>query len=406
MTYEIERLSLHADGVTHGPEGTVHVAMALPGEVVEGEVVDGRIAQPKIVKPSPDRVKAPCPHYRSCGACSMQHASEAFTAEWKMDVVRQALAARNLPQPEMSIATSPLNSRRRATLSGRRTKKGTLVGFHARASDTVVEIPHCLILRPELLAAIPMLHEATAIAGSRKGEIAFTLTLSEAGLELAAQGGKDPDTAQFEALSGLARSHDLARLSWNGQVIAGRRPAIQQFGKAKVVPPPGAFLQATHHGEAVLTAFAKAAIGNAKKVADLFAGCGTFSLPLAELAEVHAVEGVAAMTEALDQGWRQSQGLHRVSTEARDLFRRPLLPDELAKFDAVVIDPPRAGAQAQIAEIAASKLKRLVHVSCNPVTFARDAETLIAAGFTLDKLLVVDQFRFSAHVELAALFTR
>lgn len=406
MNYEIERLSLHADGVARGPDGTVHVAMALPGEVVEGDVVDGRIAQPKIIIPSPERVKAPCPHYRSCGGCVMQHASESFTAEWKMDVVRQALSARGLAVPEMTIATSPLQSRRRATFSGRRTKKGTLVGFHARASDTVVEIPNCLILRRELLSIVPMLHEATALAGSRKGEIAFAVTLSEAGLEIAASGGKDPDPAQFETLSGLARQYDLARLSWNAEVIAARRPAIQQFGKAQVVPPPGAFLQATHHGEAALVAFAKAAVGSAQHVADLFAGCGTFALPLAEQAEVHAVEGSAAMTDALDQGWRQAQGLHRVTTETRDLFRRPLLPDELAKFDAVVIDPPRAGAQAQIAEIASSPLPRLAHVSCNPVTFARDAETLLDAGFTLEKLLVVDQFRFSAHVELAALFTR
>lgn len=406
MSYEIQRLSLHADGVAHGPEGTLHVAMALPGEVVEGEVEDGRIAQPKVITPSPERVKAPCPHYRACGGCVMQHASEGFTAEWKMDVVRQALSARGLTVPEMVIATSPLRSRRRATFSGRRTKKGTLVGFHARASDTVVEIPNCLILRPELLSITPMLHEATALAGSRKGEIAFSVTLSEAGLEIAATGGKDPDPAQFEALSGLARQYDLARLSWNAEVIAARRPAIQQFGKAQVVPPPGAFLQATHHGEATLVAFAKAAVGGAQRVADLFAGCGTFALPLAEQAEVHAVEGSGPMMEALDQGWRQSQGLHRITTETRDLFRRPLLPDELAKFDAVVIDPPRAGTQAQIAEIATSKLARLVHVSCNPVTFARDAETLIGAGFTLEKMLVVDQFRFSAHVELAALFTR
>lgn len=406
MTYVIERLSVHADGVAHGPEGTVHVAMALPGEEVSGEVMGGRIAAPKILTPSPERVKAPCPHYRSCGGCVLQHASEDFTAAWKMDVVRQALAARGLDSPEMTITTSPLGARKRATLSGRRTKKGTLVGFHARTSGTVVEVPHCLILRPELIAALPALHEATALAGSRKGEIAFALTLSEAGLEIAATGGKETDPAQFEALSQFARSHDLARLSWNGEVIAARRPALQRFGKAQVVPPPGAFLQATDHGAAALVAFAKAATGGAGRVADLFAGCGTFALPLAEQAEVHAVEGSAEMVAALDQGWRQAQGLHRVTTEASDLFRRPLLPDELAKFDAVVLDPPRAGAQAQIAEIAASDLARLVHVSCNPVTFARDAQVLIGAGFALTKLLVVDQFRFSAHVELAALFTR
>ena len=388
------------------PRGTVHVAMALPGEVVSGVIENGRIAAPRIVTPSADRVSPPCPHYRACGGCVMQHASEPFTARWKADVVRQALAARNIDAPEISVATSPLHSRRRATLTGRRTKKGTLVGFHARASDTVVEVPGCLILRPELMAAIPMLHQATTIGASRKGEVAFALTLSRGGIDLAASGGKETDPAQFEALADLARQHDLARLSWNGEIIAARRPATQAFGAAEVVPPPGAFLQATAHGEAALVAFVSEAVAGASKVADLFAGSGTFALPLAQQAGVHAVESAGAMIDALDQGWRQAEGLHQVTSEVRDLFRRPLLPDEIDRFDALVIDPPRAGAEAQVAQICDSRLKRLVHVSCNPVTFAREAAALIGAGFTLDRLLVVDQFRFSAHVEVAAAFSR
>ena len=406
MTLMIERLSLHADGVAHGPEGTVHVAMALPGEEVTGVIENGRIAAPKIVTPSADRVSAPCPHYRACGGCVMQHASEPFTARWKVDVVRHALAARNIEAPEITVSTSPLHSRRRATLAGRRTKKGTLVGFHARASDTLVEVPGCLILRPELMAALPILHEATAIGASRKGEVAFSITLSHGGIDLAASGGKDSDPAQFEALADLARRYDVARLSWNGEVVAARHPATQRFGAAQVAPPPGAFLQATEHGEAALVGFVREALVGASKVADLFAGCGTFALPLAEQADVHAVENASAMIEALDKGWRQAKGLHRVTSEVRDLFRRPLLPDEINGYDGVVIDPPRAGAEAQVAQICASRVKRVVHVSCNPVTFARESAALIAAGFTLEKILVVDQFRFSAHVEVAACFSR
>ena len=406
MTLTIERLSLHADGVAHGPEGTVHVAMALPGEAVEGEIVDGRIATPKIITPSPDRVKPPCPHYRACGGCLLQHGSDDFVARWKAEVVTNALAQRGIAVPVSRVETSPERARRRATLSGRRTKKGALVGFHARASDTVVEVPDCRILRPELLATVPALEEATSLGASRKGEIAFALTLSEAGVEVAAKGGKDTDPALFEALSDLARRHDLARLSWNDEMIAARRPATQAFGAARVIPPPGAFLQATAEGEAALVSFVRTAVGEAARIVDLFAGCGTFALPLAAKAEVHAVEGEAAMLTALDQGWRTAQGLRRVTHEARDLFRRPLLPDEIDRFDAVVIDPPRAGAEAQIAEIAASKARLVAHVSCNPVSFARDAKVLIDAGFTLEELIVVDQFRWSAHVELAARFTR
>lgn len=402
----IERLSLHADGVAHGPAGTVHVAMALPGEVVSGDIVEGRIAVPRIVTPSDRRVKAPCPHYRACGGCVLQHASDDFVAGWKASVVETALATRGIAASVSRVETSPLHSRRRATLAGRRTKKGTLVGFHARASDTLVEVPDCLILRPELLAALPALHEATGLGGSRKGEIAFALTLSEAGIEMAAKGGKEIEPALFTQLADLARRHDLARLSWNDETVAARRPAQQSFGAAKVTPPPGAFLQATASGEAALVDFVRGAVGKSARVADLFAGCGTFALPLAANAEVHAVEGDATMLTALDRGWREAQGLKRVTHEARDLFRRPLLPDELDRHDAIVIDPPRAGAEAQVREICASKTRTLAYVSCNPVTFARDAQLLIAAGFALRDLIVVDQFRWSAHVELAARFTR
>ncbi|RWR04790.1 class I SAM-dependent RNA methyltransferase [Paenirhodobacter populi] len=406
MPLTIERLSLHADGVARGPDGVIHVAMALPGEVVEGDVLDGRISAPKILTASPDRVRAPCPHYRACGGCVLQHGSDAFVAGWKADVVRQALAQRGIAAEIAAVETSPLRSRRRATFAGRRTKKGTLVGFHARASDTLVEVPGCLILRPELLSAVPALREATALGASRKGEVGFALTLSGSGIEVAAKAGKEMDPPLFEALAGLSRRHDLVRLSWNGETIAARRPAEQSFGRARVTPPPGAFLQATAEGEAALVAFVRRAVGDAARVADLFAGCGTFALPLAERAEVHAVEGFAQMLEALDRGWRESQGLKRVTHEARDLFRRPLLPDEIDRHDAIVIDPPRAGAEAQVREIAASHCTRLAYVSCNPVTFARDARLLTDAGFRLEPLIVVDQFRWSDHVELAALFLR
>ncbi len=406
MQLTIDRLSVHADGVARGPEGTLHVAMALPGEVVEGEAVEGRIAAPKILTPSADRVKAPCPHYRACGGCALQHASDDFVARWKAEVVETALAGRGIVARVERVETSPMNARRRATLAGRRTKKGTLVGFHARGSDTLVEVPGCLILRPELLAMLPALHDLTAIGATRKGEVAFAMTLSEAGVEVAARGGKPVDPELFQALSALAERHDLARLSWEGETIAARRPAIQSFGRARVTPPPGAFLQATEAGEAALVDFVRAATTGAARIADLFAGCGTFALALADRAELHAVEAEAAMLSALDRGWRAAQGLKRVTHEARDLFRRPLLPDELERHDAIVIDPPRAGAEAQVAQICASKTRVLAYVSCNPVTFARDAAALIAAGFTLTDLIVVDQFRWSAHIELAARFAR
>ncbi|NVK96080.1 class I SAM-dependent RNA methyltransferase [Ruegeria pomeroyi] len=404
MTQEITitRLGHQGDGIAPGP---VYVPRSLPGEVVSGTPEGDRLADMRVVTPSPHRVAPPCRHYRACGGCQLQHASDGFVAEWKQEVVRAALAAQGIEAVMRPVHTSPPQSRRRATIAVRRTKKGALAGFHGRASDVITEIPDCHLLDPALLAAIPMAEALAMLGGSRKGVMAVTLTLSVAGLDVAVRGGKPLDGPLEVALGQLAEVQGLARLAWEDEVIAMRHPPAQNFGKAAVVPPPGAFLQATRDGEQALLAAVRETIAGARRVADLFAGCGTFALPLAETAEVHAVEGESAMTAALDRGWRRAQGLKRVTTEARDLFRRPLLPDELAAFDAVVLDPPRAGAEAQVAELARAKPPVIAYVSCNPVTFARDAKTLVQAGYSLNWVQVVDQFRWSAHVELAAAFS-
>lgn len=403
----IDRLGHQGDGIAPGP---VYVPGVLPGEVVEGEVTGGVMAAPRILTPSDNRVKPPCRHAKSCGGCSLQHASDDFVAAWKVDVVHKALTAQGVQAEFRTIQTSPARSRRRATFAARRTKKGALVGFHGRASGTIVEIPDCQLLAPELLAALPVAEDLALTGASRKGALAVTVTLSEVGLDIAVSGGKPLDGPLQLALAQLTERHALARLAWDDEVIAMRAGPVQRFGKAQVVPPPGAFLQATKEGEAALLDAVREIVGNAKRVVDLFAGCGTFSLPLAERAEVHAVEGDRAMTAALDAGWRKAQGLKKVTTEARDLFRRPLMPDELAPFtapyEAAVIDPPRAGAEAQVEQLTQAQVPVIAYVSCNPVTFARDAATLIAAGYRLNWVQVVDQFRWSSHVELAGSFTR
>lgn len=403
MKLTVERLGHLGDGVAPGP---VFVARALPGEVVEGEVAGGRMAAPRILEPSPDRVRAPCPHFNGCGACALQHASDRFLAGWKQEVVRAALAAQGLTAEFAPPAISPPGSRRRATLAGRRTRKGVIVGFHARARATIVPVPDCRVLHRDLIAAVPACEQMTAMGASRKGEVGFAMTRSVVGVDIAASGARALDLGLRTDLAALADAADLARLSWNGELIAERRPPVQRMGSADVVPPPGAFLQATAEGETALVDAVAESVGEAARVVDLFAGCGTFTLPLAARAEVHAVEGDPALLAALDQGWRRAAGLRRVTTEARDLFRRPLLADELAGFDAAVIDPPRAGAVAQTAALAASDIARIAAVSCNPVSFARDARVLTDAGFRLSRVLVVDQFRWSPHVELAASLTR
>ncbi|KAJ57274.1 RNA methyltransferase [Actibacterium mucosum KCTC 23349] len=403
MTHTIRRLGHKGDGIADGP---VYAMLTLPGEEIDGAVVDGRIAQPRIVTPSANRVRPPCKHFKTCGGCALQHAHDDFVADWKQQVVRQALQAHGIEAPFRTIQTSPAASRRRATLAGRRGKSAPIVGFHARGSANIVAIAECHLLHPDLMQIVPRLGEIVTHGASRKGEIALQITGSDGGIDLAVSNAKPFEGAAFAELAAFADRLDLARLSWNGERVVERRPPAQSFGRAQVVPPPGAFLQATAQGEGALVAAMRDAVGNAKKVADLFAGCGTFALPLAENAEVHAVEGDAAMTDALDAGWRHAQGLKTVTTEARDLFRRPLEPDELNAFDAVTIDPPRAGAEAQTARLAASDVPVIGAVSCNPATFARDAAALIAGGYTLNWVQVVDQFRWSPHIELAAQFTQ
>ncbi|MEB8388914.1 class I SAM-dependent RNA methyltransferase [Rhodobacteraceae bacterium KMM 6894] len=403
LTYRIERLGHQGDGIAEGP---VFAPLTLPGDIVTGILNGTRLSDIRIETPSDDRVKPPCRHFKACGGCQLQHASGAFVADWKVGVVRAALEAHGLSAPFLSIATSPARARRRATLSARRTKKGGMAGFHGRASDVIIEVPDCQLLHPDLMRALPLAEDLAQQTASRKGELSVAVCLSAGGLDVQVSGGKDLDGPLRIVLAQIAEAHDLARLAWYDEVIATRRPPTQQFGAAHVTPPPGAFLQATAEGEAALLADVIQITAGATRIVDLFAGCGTFALPLSAMARVHAAEGDALMTDAMQAAWRKTEGLKQLSVEARDLYRRPLLPDELAKCDAAVIDPPRAGAEAQVAQLITAAVPRIAYVSCNPVTFARDAAVLVAGGYEISQLRVVDQFRWSSHVEMVAGFVR
>ncbi len=405
MTFTIARLGHLGDGIILGPEGAIYAPQTLPGEEVEGTLTGDSLSDIRIVTPSAFRVKAPCVHARTCGGCMMQHASDGFVADWKTGIVRGALSAQGLEADLRAILTSPPRSRRRATLAARRTKSGVLMGFHARASDTLVDVPNCQLLHPDLMASFPALEEIAKLGGSRTAEIDLQITRTPSGTDVAISGGKAADAGLQLDLARLTEAHKLSRLTWNGEIVALRAQPSLRFGKANVPLPFGAFLQATTEGEAALLAAVQEIVANARKITDLFAGIGTFALPLAEKAEVHAVEGEAKMLTALDKGFRMAEGLKRVTNDIRDLYRRPLEPDEFKYVEAVVIDPPRAGAEAQSHTLARSKVPVIAYVSCNPATFARDAKILIAGGYTLNWVQVVDQFRWSAHVELAAKFT-
>ena len=402
MIVTIERLGHLGDGIAAGP---VFVPQMLPGEVVEGELSGANLVRARIITPSAARVKPPCVHARTCGGCMMQHADDGFVAEWKLGIVRSALEGQGISTLFRPIVTSSARSRRRATIAARRTKGGVLMGFHARGSETLVAVPGCQLLHPDLMATMPALEAMVRLGGSRTVEMALTVTRSLAGPDVVVAGGKVADAAMQMDLARLCEAHGVARLTWNGETVALRAMPMQRFGRALVAVPPGAFLQATAEGESALLQAVALAVGPARRIADLFAGVGTFSLPLAERAEVHAVEGDSAMMAALDKGARGAEGLRRVTVETRDLFRRPLEPDEFKGVEAVVIDPPRAGAEAQARTLALGKVPVIAAVSCNPVTFARDARILIAGGYRLDWVQVVDQFRWSPHVELVARFS-
>ncbi len=406
MKVTIDRLGHHGDGIAVGPMGPIFVSQMLPGEEVEGDLAGDRLVNTRIITPSDQRVRPPCAHAKTCGGCMMQHASDGFVAGWKVDIAKSALAGQDLSAEFLPIITSPPRSRRRATISARRTKNGALLGFHARASDMLVAMPQCQLLHPDLVAGLPALEALVKTGGSRSGEVSLTITRSPGGLDVSVSGGKPIESGLAMELARVVEAFGLARLTWNGEGVALRTMPMQRFGKALVAPPPGAFLQATEHGEAALLAAVATAVGDARRIVDLFAGVGTFALPLAEKSEVHAVEGDAAMVAAMEKGWRQAEGLRRLTAETRDLFRRPLEPDEFKGFDAVVIDPPRAGADAQFATLAKSGVPAIASVSCNPVTFARDAKVLVQAGYRLSTVQVVDQFRWSSHVELVGRFDR
>lgn len=403
MSYEISRLGHQGDGIAPGP---LYAPRTLPGEVITATPQGDQLTDIRITTPSSDRIKPSCAVYNTCGGCALQHASLAFVANWKVGVVRQALAAQGIEARIDGPETSAPQSRRRAKLTGKRTKKGAIVGFHGRASHSVASALGCQVITPGIAGLVPALEKLTLRFGSRKGSLGMSVLETARGFDLALNGGRDAGPEDLAALSAWCRTHGVLRLVINDQVALQEAAPMVSLGSAMVSPPPGAFLQATEHGQEALTLAVSRALNDAKNCLDLFSGAGTFALALAATRPVHAVEGEADLTEALAQGWRMAKGLRPVTTEVRDLFKRPLDADDLRKFDGVVIDPPRAGAEHQMGYLAASDIPYIASVSCNPVTFARDAAILLTGGYSLNWVQVVDQFRWSPHVEIAAGFTK
>jgi len=406
----IERLGRRGEGVAQHEGRAVFVPYALPGEIVEASVEGERGVLIAIESPSGERIDPFCEHFGDCGGCAVQALEHEAYRRWKRELVCAALARADIVADVSELVDAHGAGRRRAVFHARvdATREGPRVhaGFMRARSHDIVAIRACPILCPELAGA-PALAEAIAHALAEYGKpLDIVIAATQTGADVDIRGlGRLPDPARLR-LARLAGERDLARLSNHGDIIVERRPPQLAIGAAMAAPPPGAFMQATAAGEETLARLALEACGSARRIADLFAGVGAFALRLAAIAPVHAVESDGAALQALARAAARTPSLSQVTAERRDLFRRPLLAAELAAFDCVVFDPPRAGAQEQVHQIAASDVARVVAVSCNPVTFARDARILVDAGFTIGRVTPVDQFRHSPHVEIVAAFSR
>ena len=404
-TLVIDRLGQHGDGIALTENGPVYVAGALAGETVVAAVSGDRGRLGSVELAAADRVVPFCPLFGRCGGCAVQHLAGPAAAAWKRELVVAALAHAGLETEVAATVPAHGLGRRRVVLHLRRGETGWEAGFMAARSHDLVPVPDCPLLVPGLREASTV---ALAIAGALGGAkpLDVQVTATDAGLDVDVRGHGPASPSRRTAMTTAAVRDDLARLSIHGDIIVERRPPLVSVDGGAVLPPPGGVLQATEAGAAALGELVRDAAAGARAVADLFAGVGPFALRLARTAPVHAVETDAAALAALDRAARGAADRRAIVVERRDLFRRPLLTSELARFDTVVFDPPRAGAEMQARQLAASTVARVIGVSCNPATFARDARILVDGGYRLVSVTPVDQFLHSAHVELVGVFEK
>lgn len=405
-TLDIAEVGARGDGVAEGP---VFVPFTLPGERVRARVVRDRGELLGVETSSADRVAPPCGHFTRCGGCQLQHWAEPALLAWKRDEVVRALARRGVEAEVASAMPAWGEGRRRAAFHAERAGRSIALGFIERGGTRIESIERCPVLAPALADALPKLRALAEAFTPQRRALTLEALATEAGLDVAIAGAGPVDSfdrGRLERAAGLAEALDLARLAFDDETLATRRPPFLTMGPARVVPPPGGFVQATREAEAMLARLVLEAVSGARRVADLFSGVGTFALRLAASAEVHAVEADEAMLAALKSAADAAGGLRGVSIEVRDLLRDPLVPVELARFEAIVFDPPRAGARAQAEALGRSKVGRVVAVSCDPATFARDVRILVDAGFALSRVTPLDQFRWSPHVEVVGVLER
>lgn len=411
----VERLTIdhvghRGDGVAYAGGETLFVPYTLPGEAVDVERVEGhpeRRRRLRVETANAARIDPFCPHFGACGGCAIQHWQPMPYQAWKRNIVVETLAHAGITCRVDALVDAHGKGRRRITAHARRGGDDELhVGFAAAGSHAIVDIRHCPVLDPGLNGALDAARALADVLKPVGKPLDIQVTAAANGLDVDVRGTGALPTPMIATLSALAQRHRLARLSRHGETVLMRAPPVISIGAAQLGLPPGAFLQATAAGEDALAALVLAHCRRAKNIADLFCGVGPFALRLAEKSRVAAFDSDAGAVSALRKAAMATSGLKPVTAEARDLFRRPLVPQELRDVDCVVFDPPRQGAEAQARQLATSKVPVVVAVSCNAATFARDARILIAGGYSIEGVTPVDQFRHTPHVELVARFRR
>ena len=392
---EVVRVAARGEGVT--ADGR-HVALSAPGDRVRGD---------HVVRRGPHHQEPPCRHFPTCGGCQLQHLDDESWARFLTDRIASALDQHGLTTDIRRPHLSPPRTRRRATLHAERRGRQVLVGFTQSGSHALVDLIECQVLLPELFALLQPLRGLLASLLPKSGRSNVQLAWTDQGVDVTIERVSADNLEVIEALTGFAQRHGLARLALDEGMGPEPRwepePITVTLGGVPVAFPEGAFLQATDDGEAALVAAVREICGDAGAIADLFAGLGTFTFAFPE-AKIYAAEAARDAIISLKSAANLAQ--RTVFADHRDLYRRPVTAENLNRFDAVILDPPRAGAKDQVQQIAAATTPRIAYVSCNPSTFARDAQTMCEGGYTLDWVQPVGQFRWSTHVELAACFSR
>lgn len=403
---KIDRVGAQGDGVGSTAAGPVFVPFTLPGEKVNAAVTGQHAAAMAILEPSAERVSPACKHFEQCGGCALQHWATGPYLAWKREVVTDALKSKGISfQVNPTVPCVP-GARRRLTFTARSAHGKIKLGFNAARSHEIIEVEECQIAMPELVAELPALRRLASVLVTKSDPVHFLVTRTDTGIDVSVDGIPAPKDQARKRVAEMALVNKWARVSVSGEVILEPLKPQVAFGKALVTPAPGGFLQAVRQIETEMAKLVCGHLANSKRAADLFAGAGAFTFRLAETIPVHAVEGDAGAAAALDYARRHLRGSKPVTSEKRDLFRRPLTSQDLKPFDSVVFDPPRAGAEAQCVHLAKSSVRKIAAISCNPVTLARDLRLLLDGGFKLVSVTPFDQFLWSPHVEAVALLER